>query len=450
MKRVPSAIRHFATVFREHGHELFVVGGAVRDRLLGRPVSDYDFATSATPQEVRDLFRRTIPTGIAHGTVTVLHSGRSLEVTTYRVDGDYSDHRRPDEVTFTRSLHEDLARRDFTINAIALDPSDGSLHDPFNGRADLREGVVRCVGEPARRFEEDALRMLRALRFACVLEFRVDSATWSALCSHSAGITDVASERIMTELGKIMAARRPSIGLRLMHDSGLLAAIMPELEEYRAAAEREPGLASLFEHLIRTTDCAPAEPPALRWAALLHDIAKPRCMAYDERGLHFHGHDERGAEMARAILERLRAPRALTETTAHLVRHHMFGIDGAASDAALRRFIARVTAERVLQLTALRRADICGKGGSTARPELARLEQRLERMLSEQPALGVQDLAVNGKDLIARLERPPGPWVGLVLNELLQTVLDDPETNSRDQLLEIATRFVRERMDKDQ
>lgn len=450
MKRIPAAIRHFARVFRENGHELYVVGGAVRDRLLARPVHDYDFATSATPDEVRNLFRRTIPTGIKHGTVTVLYEGRSLEVTTYRVDGEYRDHRRPEAVHFTRSLAEDLARRDFSVNAMAMDPIDGSIHDPFDGRGDLQRRCIRCVGDPSQRFGEDALRMLRALRFACTLEFSIDPETWQALISGHREIRHIAPERLLAELGKIMAARRPSVGWQLLHDSGLLAHIVPELLAYREAADREPALAGLYAHLLRATDCAPADPPVLRWAALLHDVAKPQCLGYDDRGLHFHGHDEQGAELTRRILERLRAPRALIDGAAHLVRHHMFGLSAEASDAALRRFLARVGPEWVPLLTALRRADSCGKTGGDAAAaggdDLRRLEQRLERMRAEAPALGVGDLAVNGRDLMKATGRPPGPWVGVVLEELLQTVLDDPDTNERERLLAIARAFVDERM----
>lgn len=447
MKRLPPEVRKLAARFRDAGHELYVVGGAVRDAILRRPVTDYDFATSATPEEVQRLFRRTIPTGIRHGTVTVLFDGGQFEVTTYRVDGAYEDHRRPDTVTFTRSLDEDLARRDLTINAIAQDPLSGELRDPFGGRNDLRGRIIRTVGAADARFGEDALRMVRAVRFAATLEFTVDPETLDAITAHAPTIRRVAAERVFQEFSKMMEAPRPSIGWRHLRGTGLLEHLVPELLE--DAVPREDGiiLPPVFDHLVQTCDCATPGDPALRWAALLHDVAKPRCAAVDERGLHFHGHDVRSAEMCEEILRRLKSSRELADHASHLIRHHMFGIDEASSDAALRRFVARVGRDAVDPLLALRQADICGKTGArTMSPDLVRLTDRIDHVAHANAALTVRDLAINGKDLMSALELPPGPLVGVILDELLGTVLDDPSRNDRDTLIEIGRRFYEERL----
>lgn len=447
MISIPRRVKRFAHVFAAAHHELSIVGGAVRDSLLGRTVSDYDFATSATPDEVQQLFRHTIPTGIQHGTVTVLFERHQFEVTTYRVDGTYNDQRHPDSVTFTRSLQEDLKRRDFTMNAIAADPLTGSLTDPFNGRRDIAERVIRTVGTPADRFAEDALRMLRAVRFATTLQFEITSETFEAMRLRAHDLSSVAPERIFQELTKIMIAPTPSVGWRLLKQSGLLSSIAPELLESPAESRAEDALSTLFDHLVTTCDCTPQDDDVLRWAGLLHDVGKPRCAAYDERGLHFHGHETESAVMAEELLRRLRAPRRLIESVAHLVRHHMFGVTGDSTDAAIRRFVSRVGAESAAPLIALRRADICGKTGAPpSSPDLTRLEQRIDAIITERSALTTKDLAINGRDLMSELDISPGPHIGIILRELLETVLDDPTKNSRDVLLTIARRFAEDRL----
>nr|MDA3947780.1 CCA tRNA nucleotidyltransferase [Spirochaeta sp.] len=271
MHVVPAPVRRMAQQFHDAGHEIYVVGGAVRDALLGLPVADYDFATSATPEEVQRLFRRTIPTGIQHGTVTVLFEKHQFEVTTFRIDGQYSDHRRPEAVSFTRSLQEDLQRRDFTVNAIALDPATGEIVDPLNGRADLKEKTIRTVGDPRARFEEDALRMLRAVRFSVTLDFEIEAETIRGIRTLAPTLAHVAPERIRQELEKMMSAPRPSRGWRALDAYGLLGVIAPELTEDRNRVHDTPEMPDVFSHLLQSCDCAPADDPILRWAALLHD-----------------------------------------------------------------------------------------------------------------------------------------------------------------------------------
>lgn len=420
---------------------MYIVGGAVRDALLGYPLEDYDFATSATPREVLQLFSHVIPTGIKHGTVTVLFEKHRFEVTTYRVDGNYTDRRRPDQVTYTSSLLEDLQRRDFTINAIALEPLTGTVVDPAGGRDDLKRGVIRTVGPPSDRFSEDALRMIRAVRFHAVLNFDLSSDVIDSMRQLAPLVEQVAPERIASELEKLMGAEFPSRGWEILRTTGLLVRLVPELEEDRSIP------IEVFPHLVRTCDCAPRDNPVLRWAALLHDAGKPRCLGEDTRGIHFHGHDEESARMAEEILTRLRFSNDRIRAVTHLVRHHMFGYRSEWSDAAVRRFIARVGEEEVFLLSALRRADSCGKTGRVPRDtDLDELESRVRTMLADSPPLSRGNLAVNGNDLITILGLKPGPLVGIILDELLQTVLEDPKKNDRDALLEIARRFQSQRL----
>lgn len=444
MLNLPREVAAFAHIFRDAGYELYLVGGAVRDSIMGIKGADYDFASSATPEETSALFTRVIPTGIRHGTVTVPFQGRLFEVTTYRIDGDYGDSRHPDAVSYTRSLTEDLARRDFTINAIAYDPISRRLIDPHGGRADITARVIKTVGSAEDRFGEDALRMLRAVRFAAQLEFALDEEAYEAIGSRAPTILRIAVERISAELRKMMSALRPSLGWTIMHDTTLLTHIIPELTEDRSIPVK------VFPHLLMSCDCAPPSHEVLRWAALLHDVAKPRCYAEDERGVSFIGHDALSAEIATEILTRLRFPGKTVEAIAHLVRHHMYGYTSEWSDAAIRRFISRVGSDSVYDLTALSRADACGKGGVPHDLPLVReLERRVEAILESAPPLEKRDLAVGGHDLMSELGIRPGPTIGHIIDELYDSVLGDPGLNTRERLLEIARRFVAERLDLD-
>lgn len=443
MLPMPANVIKLARRFRTAGYELYVVGGAVRDALRGRPVSDYDFATSARPEEVRSLFRRVIPTGLKHGTVTIVEHGEHFEVTTYRSDGDYSDHRRPDTVQFTRSLDQDLARRDFTINAIAYDPVDREIVDPYDGRGDIAAQVVRSVGSAATRFDEDALRMLRAVRFACVFVYRMDEPVVSAIEASAATITAVSAERIRDELNKMMRAAQPSRGWEMLYTTGLLAYILPELE--RCHPDHSP--VDVFGHLLATVDCA-ANDEVSRWAALLHDIAKPETYQSNAGTVHFPGHDERSAEYATEILVRLRFSNEMVKRISQLVRHHMIGYSATWSDAAVRRFIARVGRDAIDDQLRLARADRCAYGARTA-PALDELEDRLTAILRSNAPLTMSDLAIDGRDVMTELQLKPGPVVGIVLRELYETVLDNPEQNERGTLLAIAKEFVRQRLSYD-
>ncbi|HTZ50668.1 MAG TPA: HD domain-containing protein [Spirochaetia bacterium] len=448
--RIPGVAREFARVFQAAGFQCHLVGGAVRDILLGRPHTDYDVATDALPSQVVPLFRRVIPTGIKHGTVTVLFKGTTFEVTTFRTETGYSDGRRPDSVTFAPSIHEDLARRDFTINAIAYDLHADRVEDPHDGRGDLKRRLIRAIGDPAERFHEDGLRPLRACRFAAQLGFEVDPATLAAIPAALDVLARVSAERVRDEILKILESPVPSVGFALMKQSGILSVVLPELLEGDGVAQGPLHCYDVLWHSLYACDAAPADSLVLRLAALLHDVGKPRTRgtAPDGRPT-FHGHEKVSEEMTRAILERLRLPNAVIKDTAHLVAQHMFNYQEEWSDAAVRRLVSRVGEGSIKDLLALRRADQLGMCRENARyfPQgLSDFAHRVDSVLSADRALTISSLAVNGRDVMERLGLPPGPKVGVILQELLQSVLEDPALNNREKLLEIAGRMLKERL----
>jgi putative nucleotidyltransferase with HDIG domain len=446
-KAIPQQVRDLTRRLQDAGHAAYLVGGAVRNLVLDRPPDDYDIATSATPDEVTRLFRRVIPTGVDHGTVTVLWRSGSYEVTTFRTETGYSDGRHPDTVEFVGSIHADLSRRDFTINGMAIDPVSGEFLDPHCGAEDLRRGVIRAIGVPQERFAEDSLRLLRAVRFATQLEFSIEAATYDALCAAASGLGRVSVERIRDEFDKILASERPSLGIRLLRESRLLPAVMPELEAGIGVEQRGDHAFDVFEHSLVTCDAAPRESRVLRLAALLHDIGKPATLATDEAGNRtFFRHDEVSADLARSALERLRYPNAIVDAVTHLVRHHMFHYTPEWTDAAIRRFLARVGPENVESLFSLRAADsFAQQGKPTENRALKQFGSRIADMQRESLALSRADLAVNGSDL-AEAGIPRGPHMGVVLEHLLETVLDDPQQNTRDQLIRIARSFYESRL----
>ncbi|HEX6990113.1 MAG TPA: HD domain-containing protein [Bacillota bacterium] len=440
---IPADVRRVLQGLARSGHQAFLVGGCVRDLLLGRRPADWDVTTDAVPQRVQAVFRRTRPTGVAHGTVTVLAGRRPVEVTTFRTEGGYSDRRRPDWVDFTDRLELDLARRDFTINAVALDHR-GRLHDPFGGLDDLAAGVVRAVGDPNARFAEDALRMLRAVRFAAQLAFRIEEDTLAAVRRHAHLLDHVSSERIRDEFGKLLLAPEPAPALEILKDTGLLGRFLPELLEGVDVAQNVHHAFTVWKHNVLACQHAPPV-LTLRLAALLHDVAKPRCLGIDEAGgRHFYHHEVIGAQMADAVLRRLRFDNATREKVVHLIRHHLaLHHYPDMSDAAVRRLIRRIGLEHLDDLIALRIADRRASG--TKRSDLSRgtrlLLRRIEQVLAEDAAFGLKDLKVNGHDVMRVLGVPPGRIVGRILNALLEEVLEDPTLNEPETL----ERLIREK-----
>jgi tRNA nucleotidyltransferase (CCA-adding enzyme) len=420
------------------GRSAHVVGGCVRDLLLGRPAKDWDVATSAWPDEVQRLFRRTIPTGIAHGTVTVLIGDVPIEVTTYRGEGAYTDARRPDHVVFGVTLEEDLARRDFTMNAIAYEPLVHATVDPFGGRADLAARLIRAVGDPSARFREDGLRVMRAIRFAAALGFAIEPATEAAIPGALGSLARVSAERVRDELLKLLAAPRPSVGLAIAERTGILGVVLPELAEGVGVAQNRFHRWDVWRHTVASVDATPGD-AITRLGALLHDVAKPRTAAPkpDAPGeFTFYRHDTVGAEMAEAIGRRLKLSNRDREKVVALVGHHMFWYAPEWSDATVRRFIRRVGAELIPDLFAMRAGDVVGRGfDEDPETELGELRRRVEHVLAEDQALSIGDLAVTGDDVMRALGVGPGRVVGEALRALLEEVIEDPELNTRERLL---------------
>jgi tRNA nucleotidyltransferase (CCA-adding enzyme) len=442
---IPNGIRTIATILRSAGHEAHLVGGCVRDLLRGVEPDDWDVATDARPDRLLALLPGARYEN-RFGTVAVPLADGVHEVTTFRRDGTYSDHRRPDDVTFGDSLEEDLARRDFTINAMAI-PLDaaGAPGDPvdrYDGRSDLDAGILRAVGDPRARFREDALRMLRAVRFAATLGFDVEPATRAAMSAEADLAAHVSGERTFAELVRLLAADRPSIGLRLAEATGLLAVVAPDLARQRGIPQAKIAGEDLWDHTCRTVDAAVADIdgglPLARMAALLHDVGKPATFADG----HFVGHDVAGADLAAAWLDGLRAPRAFSERVAHLVRHHMFAYSPDWSDAAIRRFIRRVGIGDVEVLLDLRAADNVGSGLAPDVDGLEELRARCRDQLAQRVALDRGDLAVDGEDLMRALGMAPGPALGRLLDRLLEAVIGDPLLNERGRLIALARAFV--------
>lgn len=427
---VPEIVISVCASLKRRGFDAYVVGGAVRDALLNRKSSDWDVTTSATPDQVMTMFNHTIPTGIKHGTVTVAVAGNRIEVTTMRKEGMYADGRHPLSVCFVEDIETDLARRDFTVNAIAYDPIDDRLVDPFGGREDLTERIIRTVGDPDRRFAEDRLRMLRAIRIGCMLGFTIERNTLQAITRNSSSIVSISAERIRDEFVKLMSCDRPSAGIELLRTTGLLEHIIPELLEGYGMQQNRYHAYTVYDHNLRTADALP-DGRLLRIAGLLHDVGKPRVKQEE----HFYGHERVGASIARDVLTRLRFSRRDVDLISHLIRQHMFQYTPEWSDAAVRRFIRRVGVEHLDDLFELRRADRAGSD----RPEdtgLGELIDRVRRVLSTGDCLTVRDLAVNGDDIRRLLKAGmPQAVIGSVLKRLLDEVIEDPSLNHRDVLL---------------
>lgn len=445
--KVPRIVKDFGSHFFNAGYECYLVGGAIRNMIAGRKATDFDFATNAEPDEVKNLFRRVIPTGIKHGTVTVLFRGHKFEVTTYRLEGKYSDFRRPDNVEFTPSIYEDLKRRDFTINSMALDVQTEHIIDPHGGRADLRKGIVRAIGEPVQRFDEDPLRMLRACRFAAQLECEIEPGTFEGIRKCSEKIRSVSAERIRDEFEKILLTRIPSKGILLMDSTGMLNLILPELSACKGVSQKGMHRFDVFTHLLISCDFA--EPDILlRLAALFHDIGKPAAKNGQADGtVTFYRHEEISSEYTHLILQRLKFPRYVENKVCHLIRNHMFSYDARWTDSAVRRFISRVGKPDMPYLFRLRRADSYGIfGEERPLPNLSELESRIDDVIEKDDALSIADLNIDGNILADEGGIPKGPVMGRVLSCLLEAVFDDPSLNSRDKLLEIAKNFYNQRI----
>jgi putative nucleotidyltransferase with HDIG domain len=454
-KSVHPALKEIASLFINNGKEIYLVGGAVRDMLMGKKIHDWDLATNALPDEVSGIVRRAggkaVPTGIKHGTVTVFYKNNSAEITTFRLESGYSDGRRPDQVTYTPDVEEDLSRRDFTMNAIALRLPAGKIVDPFGGAKDIKAGVIRCVGNAAERFNEDGLRPLRAVRFAAQLGFEIEKNTLDAIGGALDVCAKVSWERVRDEIDKILASPLPSRAFRLMEETSLLKLFIGELAACRGIEQKGFHQFDVLDHCLLACDYAAAKGYSreLRLASLFHDVGKPQTRQADECGIWtFYRHEEISAEMCREILERLRYPNAVIDSVCHLIREHMFLYTDEWTDAAVRRFIARVGESNLEDIYRLRRSDayaFTGKESNSVSIQL--LANRVNGVLAAGRAFSLKDLAVTGNDLM-ETGISPGKTMGIILNELLETVLDDPAQNTREKLLEIAGKIYGERKEE--
>jgi tRNA nucleotidyltransferase (CCA-adding enzyme) len=451
---VPGAVTSIIERLETAGYEAYAVGGCVRDMLLFREPNDWDITTSAKPEQVKEIFRRTVDTGIEHGTVTVVMDHANYEVTTYRVDGVYLDGRHPSGVTFTASLAEDLKRRDFTINAMAFHPKRG-LIDLYNGREDLKQGVIRCVGNARERFSEDALRILRAFRFAAQLGFSIDGETLAAARELAANLELISKERIAAELVKLLTSDHPEEFMR-MYAAGVTKYFLPEFTACMETEQNTPYHSfNVGEHTMRVV-CGVRADRVLRLAALLHDIAKPKTKTVDENGrAHFYGHAKLGAKMAGEILRDLKFDNDTIRRVTHLIEYHddrmIYGADDETAGTEnergrkkIRRAMNRIGSEDFLLLLEIMRADAKGKlekpneGTELALRGLDEAERYYGEILATGECFSLKDLKITGRDLIA-MGYTPGPQLGETLNALLQEVVEDPALNTREELLKRAS-----------
>ncbi len=443
------AANSLARRLKSHGFEVYFVGGAVRDKFLGRPYHDIDIATNATPDQVISIFQRiytVVPTGLKHGTVTVVVGGNHYEITTYRSDVETDG--RHAEVKFVKTIQQDLQRRDFTVNAMALD-LDGNLIDPFDGRLDLERGVIRAVGAASVRMEEDYLRMLRAVRFAAGLgtRFELDMKLRAAIINGAPNLSRISEERKRDELMKMLANDNVLFALQDLVGLGLMAQIMPEMKPAVGHVQNKYHNFDVMMHMAYSCAQIPKEKPLVRLATLLHDVGKPATAEqdpkYKEECYTFHNHEYVGAEMSQSIMRRLRFSSDDEEFVVKLVRHHMFMYSSEMRDGSIKRLLNAVGLELLDDLVLLKWADRNGKGrGDVAFNPQTGLRRRVDTILKEEQAFKLRDMKLNGHDLMNELGIKPGPDIGKVLRSLFEEVLDDAALNNRDKLLSKAKELI--------
>ncbi len=447
-QQIATPVLEICKQLRNSGERAWVVGGCVRDTLRGQRVNDWDVATTALPEKVKQTFRKVIPTGIDHGTVTVLWKGGAYEVTTLRGEGAYTDGRRPDSVVFVEDIDRDLARRDFTVNAMAYDPVDGRMADPFDGLSDMHSKVLRAVGEPSERFQEDGLRILRGARFVATLDFELEEATEAAFRGALDTFRKVSPERVRDEWMKALKASTPSRAFEVMRRTGILEVTCPELLEQVGCAQNQWHAYDVWGHTMRVLDESTGD-PVERVAALLHDVAKPRTRAKSDKtnDWTFYHHEKVGADMAERWLRDYRFSNQERELVVGLIRNHLICYTSEWTDAAVRRFIKRVGTPSVDPLLRLGEADALGKGRNVDEEleSLKELRGRIDKAIEEGSALTTQDLAIGGHDVIEHLDGGAGPAVGEILRDLLDQVIEDPSLNTRDKLMPLVEALAAKR-----
>lgn len=458
--KIPQILQKMNKIFEDNGYQAYLVGGAVRDVIMGKEPSDWDLTTDAKPEEVMKIFHKVIPTGIAHGTVTVHFMKNEIEVTTFRTESDYSDGRHPDKVSFTGDIKEDLSRRDFTMNAIAVSLKDGHIVDPFDGQKDIKNKIIRTVGNPYERFSEDGLRPIRAIRFSAQLNFSIEKNTFNAISDLEIQekTKKVSAERFRDELLKLMKAEKPSQGLIAMEKTGLMDIFMPEFKACRNCIQNDfRGFHEfdVMDHLLYSCDGAPKEKINVRLAALLHDIGKPKAKKIVESPEGpvntFYKHEQYSAEITKKLLTRLKFSNAEISNICHLIECHMFNYESNWTDAAVRRFLVKTKPENVEDLFDLRLADIYGMHNTPLRIHdsptgklLLEFKERIEKEEAKNSNLNLKSLSVNGRDLMNE-GIPAGKELGAILNELFEAVLEDPEQNKKEILLNMAKKIYENR-----
>lgn len=441
---IPSQIIKIYKEISDKGFEIFLIGGCVRNILLEKEIKDWDMTTNATPEDLLKIF----PNGFYDnnfGTVGIpLENKQVAEITTYRTEQGYKDRRRPEKVEWGKTIEEDLSRRDFTINAIAIKlnlpdyQTSFEVIDPFEGKKDLEGKIIRAVGDPKLRFKEDALRLIRAIRIATELSFTIEKNTWNEIVSDASLIDEISKERIRAELIRILSSEYPYEGIMLLKNSGLLSHIIPELLEGEGVSQARPGrhhTTDVFTHNVLSLKHCTSEDPIVRFAALIHDIGKPRVAKKDKDGLViFHNHEIEGAKMANEICERLKFSKKDREKVVNLIRWHMFTVDEKITDAAVRRFIRRVGVENVKDMMDLRIGDRLGGGTQTAESwRLKLFKKRVEEQLQPAP-FSVNDLAIDGNDIMKLLGIKPGPKIGEILQKVFEEVDEDLSRNTKEYL----------------
>ncbi len=439
---LPKDVENIIEKLESAGFEAYAVGGCVRDTMLGKEPKDWDITTSAKPELVKELFGHTIDTGIVHGTVTVMQNHTGYEVTTYRIDGEYEDARHPKEVIFTASLEEDLKRRDFTINAMAYSPKSG-LVDLFEGEKDLERGIIRCVGVATERFTEDALRMLRAIRFSAQLGFVIEERTGEAIYKLAATIGKISAERIATELIKTITSDHPDYFLRA-YELGLTRYVLPEFDRMMATPQNNKHHKyCVGEHsIVSMTEIAPEK--NLRLAMLLHDVAKPLCVSVDEKGEHYYGHPELGAKMAVDIMKRLKLDNDTIAKVKTLILYHDDRPE--ITPKSVRRMMNRIGVEFLPNLILVKRADVLAQSEYKQADKLAyidALEKAYLLALENEECVSVRDLKIDGKDLL-KLGLSQGKAIGDCLKYLLEQVLENPKVNEKAKLEAEAQKWMKE------
>lgn len=444
----PEGVHRIIATLNNAGHEAYPVGGAVRDLIMGKDAFDYDIATSALPERVVSLFEKTIPTGIKHGTVTVLVGSCYYEVTTYRIDGFYEDGRRPNDVSFSALLEEDLKRRDFTMNALAYDLREQKVIDYFDGLGDLEKKLIRCIGISDERFNEDALRMLRAIRFSAQLGFKIEEETFLSMKKNCLKIELVSKERIKDELVKIFSSRESKnvvSALEGLRESGLMQIIFPEVMKMFGVEQNAFHSYDVYKHSLETLENLESADYRLRIAAFLHDIGKPFCKKYIEgkEAAVFYDHENIGAKIVKDILHRLKFSNDDVNYVSHFVRYHMLHYTAEWTDGALRRFIKKVGKERVRDWFLLRYADRLATGKKEKTDaELEEFRVRLESILEESMPLLLKDLDIDGRKIMEELGVRPSKQLGDVLSYLLDKVIEEPSLNSEQTLLHLSREYL--------